>query len=68
MDIQWEPAQFMYGYLDVTDDNYKEKLLVHETLHGLDDHVWSFYHLAKQNKPFNLKGNIGLFISEALKD
>lgn len=64
--------EWPYGYLDATDDNYREKLLqrrdIRETLNGLDDRVWEKYHAAKVKKPFRLKENIGLLISEARAD
>lgn len=64
--------EWKYGYLDATDENYREKLIqrrdIRETLNGLDDHVWEKYHPAKVRKPFRLKENVGLLISEARAD
>lgn len=65
-------ANWPYGFLDATDDNYHDNLLkkrnVHETLHGLDDRVWKQYHPAKKRKPFRIKENTGLLVSEARAD
>ena len=65
-------AEWPYGFLDVTDDNYRTNLLkkrkVHETLNGLDDRIWQRYHPAKKQKPFRLKENLGLLVNEARAD
>lgn len=64
--------EWPYGFLDATDDNYQKTLLkkrnIHETLHGLDDAVWEQYYPAKKQKPFRLKENIKLLVSEARAD
>lgn len=61
-----------YGYLDVTETNYSEKLFekrkVHETLHGLDDTVWQKYHDAKIQKEVTSIDNSHLLLSHVQAD